>query len=234
MLVLGVLLAWQSHTALAAPRDCTRTACRDEVAVTCTAVEGHAHRDCEKAIRARCRAGACSCAVGDDTGKTGSCACPAGEVCRQAADDCDVAETCDGSSPDCPADAFKPDSSPCYTNQNFNFCGIPGCEAGRCVPTHAFVVTGYPCPDTDGNPCTIAGCFQGNCLQNEVGSSTSRPCADTDGNDCTFAGCEGVLIRQCVQTHLFMPAGTLCSGGTCDGQGHCLASPSGAFLDAFD
>lgn len=36
-----------------------------------------------------------------------------GTTCREAAGDCDVAETCDGSSPSCPTDSFEPSTTTC-------------------------------------------------------------------------------------------------------------------------
>ncbi|HEY3358619.1 MAG TPA: hypothetical protein VGQ83_35555 [Polyangia bacterium] len=59
------------------------------------------------------------CDDGIRNGQPGSCCtaqctlAPAGTVCRAAAGPCDAAETCNGSSMTCPADAFKPASTVC-------------------------------------------------------------------------------------------------------------------------
>ena len=129
MLVPLVLLACAAG-ALAAPRDCTRRACRDEVAVTCSAAASDARRQCAKAIRTHCRAGACSCAVAGDIGKTGTCACPAGEVCRPPVSICDGTEVCTGTSPDCPPDLFViVDFIPCReaAGEGRELPGMAGC-----------------------------------------------------------------------------------------------------------
>src|SRR5437867_652972 len=109
--LLSAILLGSTAGALAAPRDCTRAACQDEVEVTCTAADSA--RGCATLLRARCRAGDCSCTVGDDVGETGTCACPAGEVCRPAAGACDVPELCTGTSPVCPPDTFQPSTEVC-------------------------------------------------------------------------------------------------------------------------
>jgi hypothetical protein len=52
-------------------------------------------------------------------------------VCRAAADTCDAAETCDGSTNNCPADADQPDGTSCTDGL---FCnGAETCQAGACT-----------------------------------------------------------------------------------------------------
>ncbi len=50
-------------------------------------------------------------------------------VCRTAASECDIQETCTGSSAFCPADTTVVDGTQCLSNTGY-------CVAGRC-PTHA-------------------------------------------------------------------------------------------------
>ncbi|XP_060091200.1 disintegrin and metalloproteinase domain-containing protein 9-like [Heteronotia binoei] len=51
---------------------------------------------------------------------------PEGSTCRPAATECDLAEYCNGATPDCPPDTYKQDGTPCghsascYTGQCFN------------------------------------------------------------------------------------------------------------------
>ncbi|KAJ8361625.1 hypothetical protein SKAU_G00181500 [Synaphobranchus kaupii] len=52
----------------------------------------------------------------------------AGSLCRNTASDCDLAEYCTGSDPECPGDAFKMNGLPCSSDQGY-------CHNGRC-PTH--------------------------------------------------------------------------------------------------
>src|SRR5262249_10554090 len=53
------------------------------------------------------------CATGACEPAHGCVPRPAGAVCRQAADVCDVAEACDGTSTVCPPDGFQPRSTVC-------------------------------------------------------------------------------------------------------------------------
>ena len=57
----------------------------------------------------------------------------AGQTCRPAASDCDVAEACTGSSATCPSDAKKPDGTSCNDG---NACtAADHCNGGVCVGT---------------------------------------------------------------------------------------------------
>jgi len=50
-------------------------------------------------------------------------------VCRRKTSECDIQETCSGSSPDCPADITVVDGTPCLSLTGY-------CVGGQC-PTHA-------------------------------------------------------------------------------------------------
>ena len=55
----------------------------------------------------------------------------AGTVCRPSAGDCDVAETCTGTSPTCPADAYEPDDTVCDDDDACTSGDM--CTAGICA-----------------------------------------------------------------------------------------------------
>jgi len=56
---------------------------------------------------------------------TGTCqAAPSSKTCRAAANECDVAETCSGSTTSCPTDVLSPDGTACSAGQ---------CHAGACL-----------------------------------------------------------------------------------------------------
>jgi hypothetical protein len=77
-----------------------------------------------------------------------NCLDPAGTVCRPAAGQCDVAETCTGTSSGCPADAHKPDGTAC---NDANACTSGDqCTGGVCGGTTTVVCD--PC-----EICTPAG-----------------------------------------------------------------------------
>src|SRR5438034_1735749 len=78
-------------------------------------------------------------------------------TCRAAVNDCDLAETCTGSSATCPADAVKSagavctdDGNPCTTDVCNGTVGSPACQ-------HPAGNAGAACAD-DGNPCTLDQC----------------------------------------------------------------------------
>jgi len=57
---------------------------------------------------------------------------PSTTICRAAADECDVAESCTGDSTLCPADGFQPDGTECTADDNR--CTSDACVEGQCVP----------------------------------------------------------------------------------------------------
>lgn len=107
----------------------------------------------------------------------------AGAVCRAASGPCDVAETCSGASPSCPANGFKSNGSPCSDG---NLCnGLELCQTGVCN-------AGTPLVCNDGNVCTTDGCDPGlGCTF----TNNSAPCSD--GVACTADVCSG---GACVST----------------------------------
>jgi hypothetical protein len=78
---------------------------------------------------------------------------PAGTVCRQASGACDVTETCDGASPDCPADAIRAAGAVCRAATGA--CDVTErCDgATKDCPPDAFAPTSTAC--SDRNACTV-------------------------------------------------------------------------------
>ena len=107
----------------AADGSCASNHCIDGVCCT-SACGGGDPSDCQ----------ACSIAAGGPA--DGTCApLPSTRICRATASACDVAETCDGSSPVCPADGFAPAGQVCQTSTNL--CMIDAvCSGGTasCPP----------------------------------------------------------------------------------------------------
>jgi len=67
----------------------------------------------------------------------------AGTQCRAAAGECDLAETCTGTSATCPANGFKPSSTVCRASRG-------GCDpAERCTGSSAACPADTGCTDTD-------------------------------------------------------------------------------------
>jgi cysteine-rich repeat protein len=81
----------------------------------------------------------------------GTCIHPAGNAgtsCRASTGQCDVAETCTGTSTSCPADAHQPNGTPC--NDGDSCTSTDRCNAGVCVGTGTTVCD--PC-----EVCTPSG-----------------------------------------------------------------------------
>ncbi len=144
-----------------------------------------------------CESGSCTHSAGN-----------AGTVCRSSAGVCDPAETCDGVTTTCPADAKTPAGTECRAS------------TGECDPHEVCDGVSNSCPaDTkspagtvctdDGNPCTVDQC-----------NGTSVTCQHTVGNagtvcrpaagDCDIAEvCSGTSATCPVDAKV--PAGTACT-----------------------
>jgi hypothetical protein len=136
----------------------------------------------------------------------------AGEVCREAANECDLVESCNGESLACPTDRKRPNGSSC--TDDGNVCTDNICQNGECVA----VFNSVACAD-DGNPCTDDVCAGGACTHPAKPNGTT--CTD-DGNPCTNDLCQG---GQCV--HPAKTDGTACPGGACRG-GQCVPTAGAA------
>jgi len=136
-------------------------------------------------------------------------------VCREAGDECDVPESCDGVSAACPAD-LRADRS--------KTCSLGACEAGVCTD----LCTGKTCTASDA--CRVAGTCDpqtGECSNPPAASDTA--CA-SDSNPCTRDVCDGA--GGC--SHPAGNAGATCrdSTGECDPQETCDGTSTQCPIDA--
>src|SRR5439155_1422629 len=118
----------------------------------------------------------------------------AGTVCRPSAGPCDVAETCTGTSRECPPDTFaagtvcRPSAGPCDVPENCtgSSADCPPDDSGSgCAPC----ATAADCNDND--VCTYDSCDGGVCSNTSI--EGCKPCATAadciDGNACTVDSC---------------------------------------------
>ena len=117
----------------------------------------------------------------------GTCAHPAGNAgapCRPLAGDCDVAESCDGVSPSCPTDGFKPSSVECRASAGF--CDVAESCTGSAAtcPTDGFKPSSVECR-ADTGQCDVAESCTGSAADcpTDGFEPAGTPC--DDGDNCT-------------------------------------------------
>ncbi|MDO8630862.1 MAG: hypothetical protein Q7R41_10245, partial [Phycisphaerales bacterium] len=183
-------------------RACTDDACG---AGTCTSTPSPAGSPCGDPRDS-------ACDNPDTCDGTGTCRAnlePAGTVCRPTEGPCDIEETCDGKSPDCPPDLFEPDTTECRPTQGecdvAELCGGagPDCPPDELAPARS--ACGDPTDSDCDNPDTCDGL--GTCAQNLKPSFTV---CRTAAGACDIAEfCTGAN-RDC-PLEAFAPDGTACA-----------------------
>ncbi|HYB98936.1 MAG TPA: hypothetical protein VEC57_07330 [Candidatus Limnocylindrales bacterium] len=175
------------------------------------------------------------CDAGASNGAAASCCSatcsyrPVDYICRGAAGECDVAETCTGASASCPSDSLQPADSTCTDDGN-------ACTSDRCDGSST------ACQHAAGNAGAVCRAAVDDCDAAEVcdGSSTSCPadvldaagtaCA-SDGNPCTVDQCDGVNTAC---QHPAGNAGATCraAAGECDAAEICDGADPACPVDA--
>ncbi len=141
-----------------------------------------------------------------------------GTTCREGAGPCDLAEACDGTSPECPADAFEPAGvacgdpaeGPCALDDACDGTG-PACVTGRRRPT------GTTCREATG-PCDLAEACDGvspTCPADAL-QPTSAVCRAAVSRCDREERCDGSSV-ECPADRI-EPAGHICryARGPCD------------------
>jgi hypothetical protein len=111
---------------------------------------------------------------------------PSTTTCRPSAGQCDAAESCTGSSGACPADAFKPNGTPCNDG---NACTTDTCQAGACSSSTQDTVA--PVINIPANQVVIASNGHENHFhtgrddgEDHYGRDDDDDDKDGDGNHC--------------------------------------------------
>ncbi len=171
-----------------------------------------------------CNAGACVAGAGDPCAggpecenvcneAADNCIVPAATVCRAAAGDCDVAETCSGLGGGCPVDVLLSGSTTCRASAGE--CDLAEtCDGvSPACPADVKQTGGTSCT-SDGNPCTLDQC-------NGVADGCDHP-AGNAGAVCRGAAGACDLAESCDGVSAACPADVkstaVCraSAGTCD------------------
>jgi uncharacterized delta-60 repeat protein len=204
-----------THPAAHAGTECRTATGECDVAETCTGASPQCPADGHVSDGSACTGDALPCTT--DLCGGGACVhAPgnAGAICRSTSGECDVAETCSGSSPDCPADAHVADGIACTPDTLP--CSTDACSSGAC--RHA-----------PGNAGTICRAASGECDVAEACTGASPECpADAtvlDGTVCTSDAriCTADVCGEGICTHPPGNAGSTCraAAGECDVAEQC-------------
>jgi len=185
---------------------------------------------------------------------------PAGTICRASAGDCDVVETCTGSSATCPTDTFKSNSNICRASSGVcdvvetctgsaatcpddskstavcrgsaGVCDVPeSCNGiSNNCPVNTFIDAGTVCRASEG-VCDIAETCNGSAATCPDDSKSTAVCRGSAGVCDVPESCNGVSNDCPVNT--FVDAGTVCraSEGVCDIAETCTGSVAACPVD---
>jgi hypothetical protein len=171
-----------------------------------------------------------TCTADECDGVGKACTHPAGNVgvlCRASAGDCDLAEGCDGSSPDCPADALQPAGAVCRGSAGE--CDVvETCLGDSAVcPGETYKPAGTGCTD-DGSVCSTDLCTGSGPLCQHAAGNAGFPCRAALGDCDVPESCDGAAVG--CPSDGFVPSTVVCRpavdacdhGETCPGDsGFC-------------
>lgn len=201
--------------------ECTSGFCAD--GVCCATACGGGVADCQ----------VCSIAAGGTANGTCGMA-KMGSTCRSAKSVCDVAETCDGMSGSCPADAFKPATTECRT------------ASGACDVAEYCTGSSTTCPSDNLKPmgaecrASVGAC---DIAEKCSGSSILCPTDSFKANTSECRGAAGIcdVGEYCTGTGPACPSDsfkaktTTCraAAGPCDASETCTGTGASCPTDAF-
>lgn len=144
------------------------------------------------------------CDDGAANGTAGSCCktdctfANAGTTCRGAAGECDLAESCTGSSAICPGDVLRPNGASCSSDGNP--CTVDQCNGVSTACQHPAGNPGVTCRGSVG-VCDVAEACTGSSTTCPIDEHAANGTSCDDGNACT--------------------AGDVCFNGSCGGDTGC-------------
>ncbi len=207
-----------------APGFCTDTLLLDQPRANGIACGDQTSGDCK--LPDTCQAGVCTTGLKSSTTQ-----------CRAANGQCDVAESCTGTSAACPADGFASATTACVGASNGGDCdGTDSClgSANTCVD--GFQSSTTQCRAADGQ-CDVAESCTGSsgaCPANGFASATTACVGTSNGGDCD--GTDSCLgsANSCVDG--FLAGTTICRAktGVCDLEESCSGTDGGCPADAVE
>jgi Mg-chelatase subunit ChlD len=206
-----------------------------DVAEACTGTTAACPADGFKSSGTACTDDGLPCSADVCSGSGVACTHPAGNsgtVCRDANGSCDVAESCTGTSTDCPADGFAAATTTC--RDAVGDCDVAEkCtgSSGAC-PSDAFASAGTTCRAAVGECDLTEVCTGANAAcPNDALKPDGTVCAD-DGNPCSTDTCNGTSTTC---THPAGNVGTVCrqAAGSCDVAESCTGTSTSCPMDGF-
>lgn len=230
---------------------------------TCKAANGTACVTGDNCASNHCVEGVCCdsvCGDGSTTdcqsckvaGAVGTCKpIAAGEPCRKPAGLCDVAEVCNGSSLECPADALQPSSFVCRDAPAGSCDAVEKCDGvNPACPVDAKLPAGAQCnpascsgntlnnADTcdaagkciDGGMQTCSGaCYIDKCVFCAPGSEDPNPCLFPANENCECPTCNArpTTVEATASHSIISNAANIAPVCKCDGIRTCKPDGSG-------
>ncbi len=194
-----------------------------------------------------CQAGVCTagtpmtcndnspCTVDSCSG--GACVFSPGNVgatCRVSAGDCDVAETCDGTSSACPADAFVTSGIQCRASSGICDAAESCNGSSAACPADGFVAAGTQCRASAGDCDTAEACNGSSAACPADGFVAAGTQCRASAGDCDAAeSCSG-FTSSC-PADAFKPATEVCraAAGECDAAEACSGASISCSADLY-
>jgi len=165
-----------------------------------------------------CAAGVLRCEAGNLECRPSATPLAAGTTCREARGVCDVAETCDGMSTECPRDVVTSTAVVC--REAAGDCDFPErCDgASVACPADMVVGAGVECRPSAGRCDRVEACNgrSAACPVDVFAPADGTPCRPTVSGGCDAPEfCNGASAA--CPTDAFVALGFACSGGYCAG-----------------
>ncbi|XP_029031617.1 disintegrin and metalloproteinase domain-containing protein 12 [Betta splendens] len=121
---------------------------------------------------------------------------PAGTLCRESSNSCDLAEFCTGANPHCPANVYLHDGHACHSVEGYCYNGICQTHEQQCITLWG--AGAKPAPGICFERVNSAGDPYGNCGKDSKGSFAK---CDVRDAQCGKIQCQGGANRPVIGTN---------------------------------